>query len=509
MGALPPAVVTSLRAVRRLSFEEGQALVVALVVLVVLGMLGGVVMTYTTSGQRTASRSSAGVTAYSLAEAGINNAMSVLAKQRNAGNALLLPDNTVARPANVSYYDRGSVKWWGTYDLASTTWVLSSVGSMANPTGGSLPVTRRITASVKVRAKAMQPTNNPAWNYIIATRTGTPGGCDESLNNSVNIQSPLYVVGNICLNTPSQISGGPLQVQGSAKLDINTNIGSVGAPVNEVHVRNGCAYKTGAFVSPCTPTQKVWAGVVDSSPINLTLPTVDFASWYVNAAPGPKQACTTQSGVPPVFDNNTTWDAPNGSVPGVFNLTPGSTDYSCVVMVGSKVVGELSWNHTTKTLTVNGTIFIDGNATANYGWSNVPIQYKGTGTIYLGGTMLFANTQLCATINAAGTGCDFPNWDPSSRFLVIVANGAGGNGQQVPTGDSIQVVSSSFEGGLFATNTIEVNTYAQTEGPMLGGTVILDQTVYARTWPLVSVPVGMPGTIVTDAPPDAPTGFTG
>ena len=176
-------------------------MVVAVGVLVVLGMLGVVVMTYTTAGQRTASRSSASVSAYSLAEAGINNAVSVLGKQKNAGNPLLLPDNSVARPANVSYYDSGSVKWWGTYNLATTTWTLFSVGSMANPTGGSQPVTRRITVSAKVRPKLMQPTTNPAWNYIIAARTGTPSGCDESLDNSVNIQSPMYVVGNLCLNT--------------------------------------------------------------------------------------------------------------------------------------------------------------------------------------------------------------------------------------------------------------------------------------------------------------------
>ena len=477
--------------------------------LVVLGMLGVVVATYTTAGQRSASRSSAAVSAYSLAEAGINNAMSVLAKQRNAGNPSLLPDNSVSRPANVSTYDSGTVKWWGTYDLASTTWTLWSTGSMRNPTGGSLPVTRRISVLVKVRPKLMQPTTNPAWNYIIAARTGTPGGCDESLNNSVNIQSPLYVVGNLCLNTPSQITGGPLQVLGSASLDVNTNIGSSAAPIGEIHVAHGCRYKTGAFVSPCTPTQKVWATVADANPIALALPTVSYASWYANAAPGPRQACTTQSGVPPVFDNNTTWDSPNGSVPGVFNLTPPGSDYSCTVQSGSTVVGQIAWNHTAKTLAVNGTIFIDGSATVNYGAQNVPIKYAGTGTIYLGGTLLMANTQLCATISADGTTCDYPHWDPSTRFLVFVANGLGGNGQQVPTGDSIQLVSAGFEGGLFGTNTIELDTHAQSEGPMYAGNEILDNTVFARTWPLVSVPVGMPGTVVTDAPPDAPTGFSG
>jgi hypothetical protein len=498
--------------VRQRSNEDGMALVMSLGILLVLTILGAVVTTYTTAGQRTASRSSSGVSAYSLAEAGINNAMSVLAKPGSALDANLLPHTL--DDANVSPYDGGTtvsppyVKWWGTFDQPSKTWALTSIGYMRNPAGGSRLVTRRISVTVRVRPGVMQPTSNPAWNYIIATRTSTPKGCDESLNNSVNIQSPMYVVGNLCLNTPSQISGGPLQVQGSMTLDVNTNVGSSGTPLNEVHVRNGCSYKTGAYVLPkdggCAPSQKVWASVVDGNPIDLTLPTADFASWYTNSAPGPRQACSTQSGTVPVFDNNTAWD---NSVGGNFNLTPSASDYSCTVLGGGgTVVGQLSWNHTSKTLTIVGTVFIDGSVTVNYGYQNVPVQYNGTGTIYVGGTFLIQNTQLCATITAANDTCDFLHWDPNSRFLVIVANGSGG---QVPVGDSIQLVSSSFEGGLFATNAVELDTHSQTEGPMIGGTVILDNTVYANTWPLVKVPVGMPGTIIVDAPPDPPGDFSG
>jgi len=479
------------------------ALVMSLGILVVLGMLGVVIMTYTTSGQRSASRSSADVSAYSLAEAGINNAMSVLGNQKNAMDPTLLPSTLTT--ANTSHYDSGYVKWWGTYDSASTMWSVSAIGYMRNPTGASAPITRRITTSVKVRPKFTQKTTNPLWSYIVATRTNTPGGCDESLNNSVNIQSPMYVVGNLCLNTPSQITGGPLQVHGYARLDVNTNIGSAALPIG-AHVKNGCSYKT-PTLGPCTPTQQVWNA--DNDPITLDLPTADFAAWYVNSAPGPRQACTTQSGTIPVFDNNTTWDNPNGSVPGVFNLVPNSQSYSCIIQSGDDLVGQLSWNHTTKTLTVNGTVFIDGSATVSYGYSNIPIHYEGTGTIYLGGTLLISNTQLCANINEANTGCDFGAWDPKTRFLVFVANGIGGNGQQVLTGDSIQLVSSTFAGGLFGTNAIELNTYSQSRGPMFAGSEKLDQTVYARTFPLIEVPTGMPGTIVTEAPADAPSNFSG
>ena len=485
---------------RLLGEEEGIALVLALAALTVLGMLGSTVMLYSTSNQQNADRSSFDSVAHNLAEAGINNAMSVLSNpSNNALDSTVLPSSLVT--ANVSTYGDGYVKWWGTFDSSTSTWTLYSNGYMRNPTESPYPVVRRITMQSKVRPSLMQPVNNPAWNYIMATRTGTAGGCDESLNNSVNIQAPLYVMGNLCMNTPSQITGGPLMVKGSVKLDVNTNIGSVGAPVNEVHVQNGCSYKGGAFKIPCKPSEKVWATVSDANPVNLTAPAADFAGWYLNAAPGPRQACTTQSGVIPVFDNDTAW---NNSVTGVFNLTPANSDYTCIVRSASgAIVGELSWDHTQKVLTEFGTVFIDGSVTANYGNQNVAIQYDGQGTLYLGGTFLLSNTKLCAVI--LNNSCDFDSWNPNTDIFVIVANG---NGGQVPTGDSIQLVSSYFQGGLWATNAIELDTSSQSEGPMIGGNVILDNSVQARTWPAITVPTGMPGVLVVYAQADPPTGYS-
>ena len=67
--------------------------------------------------------------------------------------------------------------------------------------------------------------------------------------------------------------------------------------------------------------------------------------------PGPTWNCdaATKSGPVPVFDNNSTLDlAIGGSVPGTFDLTPG-TSYTCKTLAG-----ELSWNAATKKLTVEG-----------------------------------------------------------------------------------------------------------------------------------------------------------
>jgi hypothetical protein len=69
-------------------------------------------------------------------------------------------------------------------------------------------------------------------------------------------------------------------------------------------------------------------------------------------------------------------------------------------------------------------------------------------------------------------------------------------------------VSSYFQGGFWASNAIELDTSAQTEGPMVGGNVILNNSVYARTWPAITVPTGMPGVLVVYAQPDPPTGYS-
>ena len=70
--------------------------------------------------------------------------------------------------------------------------------------------------------------------------------------------------------------------------------------------------------------------------------------------PGPKHACATGGTLATtVFDNSVQTDLtkePDASGAS-FELTPSSSDYTCVSQSGSSV-GQLSWNHTTGVLTV-------------------------------------------------------------------------------------------------------------------------------------------------------------
>jgi hypothetical protein len=491
-----------LRRLRRTAGDErGFALVLALATSVVLTMLGTTIMLSTAQNQGQAARSRGDMSAHALAEAGLNNAMAILSKPSNDAMSAATLSGTEAGASSIGY-DGGTAYWWGTFDPTTTTWQLFGKGVSRNPNGGR-DVIRYVRAMSKVRGSLMQPANNPVWNYVVSLATGTPGGCDMTLENSMNMQSPLYVMGNLCLNTPSQVSAGPLVVKGYIKLDVNTNVGSAAAPINEAHVALGCIYKGGLLHTPCGPADMFFASKFDAIPPPLTKPTVSFDFWYASASPGPRSACSLVSGVPPVFDNDA---LRNNSVPGVFNLTPPTTDYSCIAKnAAGDVVGQLTWDHSAKLMTVLGTMYIDGSAKIEYGYKTVPIQYNGQATLYLSGTLLVKNTKFCGAITADGTGCDYDHWDPNHEMLVIVTAGSGG---QLPTGDGIQCVSAHYQGGLWAEYNIELDTTCQTEGPMIAGTEVIGQSTLTHSFPLIQeIPVGAPGVPVVYADPDPMTNY--
>jgi hypothetical protein len=164
--------------------------------------------------------------------------------------------------------------------------------------------------------------------------------------------------------------------------------------------------------------------------------------------------------------------------------------------------GELSWNATTKTLTVAGTIFIDGSAKISNSAVNT---YNGQATLYLSGTF-YANGTLCAAVS--GTGCNFAGWNPDNELLMIVA---GGNGGQVNPGDSIFIANNfSYQGGLYATNAVEFGNNVNVDGPIVGSQILLSNNLTTNSFPTIStVPVGMPSNRDVYAQPNPPQSFSG
>jgi hypothetical protein len=495
----------------RLRNEEGVVLPIALGILAVLSIAVVVVIESSSSSARSSKRSGGDKVAFALAEAGINNSMAVLNLPSN--NALR--QQTLVTCAgdpettwNRSNYEGGYVLWCGTFNASGAYWDVTALGKVRNPNGTKL-IERRIGARVVVTPTYTQPLNNPAWNYIYSTRTGNT--CDQYVSNNVGGGSRFYVTGNMCLNnnvgitSSTLIVGGNLDLANNAYVGVSTNMDTR----VETYVGGDCRYGGGSWVD-CVGDQdsrRVYSKMdppsyvvgVSGTPPVIAAPAADHALWYTNAIPGPSSPCTTVSGTPPVFDTGD--GLRNNSVTSIFDLTP-ATSYTCRVGPSESPSGEISWNASTKVLTVSGTIYIDGSVRVNNGTLN---QYNGQATLYLSGTFLL-NGKLCGGIS--GSECNFSAWNPNTEMLTVVAEGTGG---QVPVGTSISVTNNGqFQGGLFATGAINFSNNSKSDGPMVGTEIIMANNMTSDSFPTITtVPVGMPGNPAVYAQPNPPQMFSG
>jgi hypothetical protein len=571
------------------------ALIMAIGIMSVLGIAGTTAVVYSTSAAQEAHQSGSRQSAFSLAEAGINNVMAVLNLPTN--NALdpdTLPkctnnekkysdpaaDRTDPSTWQHTTIEGGTVDWCGTLVRKDALWYVAAIGRSRNPNRTSTNVTRTLEATVTVTPTITQPLNNPVWNYLYAGHTGST--CDQSLNNNISGASRMYVAGNLCLSPNVQLNQSTVIVDGSVDVSNNAAIGastSLSTRV-ETYVGGNCRYANGSWAN-CSGNQDarhIYSKLVDGTTVGVNQPApvvappaADYATWYENAIPGPSQNCVSTSGTPPTFDTN--YPSRDNSVTTPVDLTPTSS-YFCRVGPGANTTlngaltasqttvtvssatgfpttpfliriddefmqvtagfgtttwtvsrganssvatthvtgqtvewktpssGEISWNATTKTLTVSGTIYIDGSAKISNSGLN---SYNGQGTLYLSGT-LHATGSMCASIS--GSNCNFAGWNPDFDMLMIVAAGSGG--QNTP-GDSIQIDNNySYQGGLYGTNAVEFGNNVNVDGPIVGSQILLSNNLTTNAFPNISVvPVGMPSNHEVYAQPNPPQGFTG
>jgi hypothetical protein len=493
---------------RQLRREDGFALVMAMGVLFVLSIAGTTVLVYTSANARSGTLSKTNTASFSLAEAAFANAMAIL---NNPANNALDPDILPASEATATAmaYGNGTAKWYGVLDRATAVWTITALGLHNNPTGPeAATVRRKLTAKVPVYPVNTQSTESPAWNWIYSRRTGNT--CDMTVNNSINGSSRLYVVGNLCVHNAAVISNGPLIVRGD--LEITHKDARVGAATDmstrvETYVGGNCRRQSNPWAIPCTGDQdsrmifskqnpSSYVVGVDNNPTFIPEPAANFAHWYENGIPGPSQSCTTSSGTPPVFDTN--YPARDTSAP-TFELTPASS-YACRVGPAATPSGELSWNATTRTLKVAGTVYIDGNVRTTNGQAN---SYEGVGSLYVSGTFTVdSGSKLCASVS--GSTCSFSTWDPNAEMLTVAANGSDGSGNGIVVNSN-----SAFQGALFATQNVYLNNNVTADGPIIGNTVVINNAVTTDSFPTVTtVPVGMPGEETVYAQPNRPELFS-
>ena len=322
-------------------------------------------------------------------------------------------------------------------------WELTALGSVKNPTGpAAADVVRRATAVVPVVIpdSTSVPPGTTATDWIY-------GFNDVTFGQSVVVAAPVYAGHDLILSNTSTISetipasltlpARPNRIAAGHNLTLENPQNQVGHvngsadPANdlaEIHVANLCSSKNNPTPHACVwgATDKIWGVIHDNviPPGYITTPTLtcctvpgsvppigwaapaDGAShpatpptpsymgfWYLNAGLGPKTPCATSSGTPPRFD--TVSGTPDNTINqsaylagSPFDLT-GAT-YSCTSADGQT---KLAWDGTT--LTIKGTVFIDGSARSTSGNA----KYVGKGTIILSGLYsMDNNTALCVNL---------------------------------------------------------------------------------------------------------------
>jgi Tfp pilus assembly protein PilX len=374
----------------------------------------------------------------------------------------------------------------GVPEVASM-WILVATGYTTNASGKLDAKTLRGTVTIGpggVGAVAA------VWNHVFMTAPLVPGVCQANFGgNNMIIDVPLYVIGNMCLSGQNTVmkeqpGGQPIDLQVGGALSLSGSGTSVGDwttnPVTGITsgaVVGGCT--NGAITTATTTCNSTnyhysvknqGAFVPTSDPEETD---ADIANDYATFDPGPKHPCVVQSGslASSAFDfapaaNGT--GEPNlsgsGSSGGAFELAPSGSDYTCISQsAGGASTGQLSWNHTTHVLTINGSIFFDSNLTIS---SNVT--YAGTAVIEVAGTITFNGNNL--SVCAQNTSCSFTNWQGSSGHndmltLVSIKKNAS-------PAIKFQDNSQTFQGSLFSqpsSNITFVKNGDHTQGPMAVG----------------------------------------
>ena len=451
--------------------QEGFTLVMAVGFVAVLSIAATTTIAYATQNQRSTDLQKAEQLALSYAEAALARAYSTVYGAPDPRDPTLLPGRTVD-------FERGTGTYSGTF--ATGNWSLVGVGRAINPANGS-DIVRTVRGRTSVGSGTRGSSNNAVWNYIYVDDLTE---C-TTLRNSVSINVPLYVRGNLCLENSAQVHAlaHALQVGGILSLSNSAHVGELGTVgdgrmLREVHVGGGCRVDGGPVVSPCGPGQRVYSETPpDTNVTGLTKPPVDLAHWYASSKPGPLHNCTVGSFPTPAghvtgFDRDTTLNKNRNAV----DLAP-STAYDCQFWEGGEMVGQIKWEPGDPgTLTVKGTIYFDGSIEFR---NLTNVVYVGRSTIYASGQIIMRNsTKVCGVV---GCGTD---WEPLQNLLAFVA------GESTIAAGFTAENSTTYQGAVYA-----VNDYSEGNSAVIWGPIIARKVFLANSSQNFYVPIGtlLPG----------------
>jgi Tfp pilus assembly protein PilX len=527
----------------RLARQEGIALVLTLIVMGVLTIGTAAVITEVNSNEHQFGRDRQVNRALNVAEAGLNAGVAAVKAQPATATSLPGASGTIDQGS----WSYTATRAADASNPNLYYWTVTSTG--VSPDGAvTRIVSTKVSETITSTSQSQTVTTpaSPAYNWGIflgdATSDCTPGGSTGNvLGGSSGVTVDVYIKGSLCVSGNSspfilQPTGttDTLTVYIGNKFKSKSNASPIGTSSAKIHlatVVQGCVdanhgsspnFQTVPCSKQGSPLNNpnsasygsgVYATTYSSTQNDIPKPPIDL-NWYSNAGPGPANGCGTGSTFPApstpwtatdfknrVLDNDSTRNTSVGTVnllelvdrsSGAGGVAHNSFDCKSYDSGGS-LIGELKWDYPsggcgsapaagTADLTVNGTVFIDGNL--NFASCDYAV-YQGRGTIYVNGTVTFANgTKICAK-PISGNPC-LGNYDPNSNLIEIVAVNAGNASPGYDLSGAAKYEGISYVVGKFNSgNGSDVN------GPVIADTATLSGNAKLRT--TVDPPPGAPG----------------
>jgi len=330
-----------------------------------------------------------------------------------------------------------------------------------------------------------------SWSPTLTTVTyGGPGDLWGTTWNATDIDNTSFGLQFIAKNVASSAATAAIDyISITVYYTPNPDgIGTPGTPIKTANIGGTCTYQAQAAHTPCSSTDHVYAGTITttapaSNPA-LVMPSVDFSYWWANAKPGPKHFCTNPNpGIATTFfDNNaSTTTGPDASITVNGEMAPATSDVTCQVVENGVLQGEYSWNHTTHVMTIDGTIFVDGNF--RFDEDGEVVNYFGRANI-----MSSKDDEIDAVVCAGGTGTtdatsclnNMSSWDPSQNMMVLMSEAPNEYDQGATTcsGNTPPTcyyghAPGGFQGILYSTSSCEIHQSFQDSGPVICNSISL------------------------------------
>jgi Tfp pilus assembly protein PilX len=485
------AMVLKSKMRRRVYEQAGQTLVLALIIMASLTITTAGAILFMTSNETSAGRDRQVVSALSAAEAGLSNGISYVVQNDATNNLGTYPANDTWLPTISTTIDGNSVQYKmkkssttdnsGPVPITTYYWTIDSAAL-----NGS-----RVVREVQQQVKYVQGAHQDASQdyqyglFVGAPPAGTNPPCLVNLSGDVTVTTNVYIGGNLCTNggvnlKPKTAHTLSVYVAGYFKPTNSGSIGTAALPFSIARVKGGCFDKKGNNVI-CSNQTNVFADDLATTPFpNLLKPTVHGDTIY-NAAPSWAGMCTNGFVLESsAYGSPTAMDQSVGVGNRAEELFPNS-DYSCSVPKTDGTTATMSWNHTTNTFNIVGTMFIDGDITMNP-TSGSDVNWTGNGSIYVNGVVSKgSNNNICGpprpSSGPTGYGCQ-TTWDSAAITLTgtITAGSTSVSGLASTTGlqAGFFVTGNGIPTGATIASVVDANTVTLSTAAVGSGNVSLN-----------------------------------